>query len=197
MAAISSIAGFKNSLQGGARPNQFSVEVQFPLSVSNDWTQLAKLRIPFLVHGASIPASVISPANAPYRGRDVYLAGERTFAPWVISVYNTEDFEIRSAFESWSERINGNTTNAGVTTPMLYQADLAVVQYDRNNMPLKSYKFIDAFPIDISPIELEYSKNNVIESFNVTFAYQYWVADTSGGIGVGLSVQTPVGVFSL
>lgn len=196
MAAIASISAFKSQLQGGARPNQFSVEVSFPAGVANAWTAVAPLQAAFLVHAASIPASSIQPANAPYRGRDVYLAGERTFAPWTISIYNTETFSLRNAFESWSEAINSNSNNTGITSPGQYQADLAVIQYDRNNLALKSYKFIDAFPIDISPIELEFSKNNVIESFQVTLAYQYWVSNTTDSSGIGLGLSTPVGIFT-
>ena len=196
MASVANIAAFKSQLQGGARPNQFSVEVSFPPGVANAWTAIAPLQAAFLVHGASIPASSIQPANAPYRGRDVYLAGERTFAPWTISIYNTESFSLRNAFESWSEMINGNASNSGKTSPAQYQADLSVIQYDRNNLALKSYKFVDAFPIDISPIELEFSKNNQIESFQVTLAYQYWVSNTTGSSGLGLGLSTPVGIFT-
>jgi hypothetical protein len=197
MASVASISAFKSVLQGGARPNQFGIEVSFPSGVANSWTAVAPLETSFLCHAASIPASTIAPANAPYRGRDVYLAGERTFAPWTISVYNTESFALRNAFESWSEMINSNPNNTGQTTPSKYQADLAVIQYDRNNLALKSYKFVDAFPLEISPIELEYSKNNVIETFNVTFAYQYWVSNTTGSSGVGIGLTTPIGVVTL
>ncbi|MDD4242762.1 MAG: phage tail protein [Bacilli bacterium] len=195
--AIANISAFKSQLQGGARPNQFSVEVSFPSGVANVWTAVAPLQASFLVHAASIPPSSVAPANAPYRGRDVYLAGERTFPPWTISVYNTETFSLRNAFESWSEAINSNTDNTGITAPSQYQADLAVVQYDRNNLALKSYKFVDAFPLDVGPIELEYSKNNVVESFQVTFAYQYWVSNTTGSSGVGIALSTPLGILTI
>lgn len=195
MAAVASISAFKTQLQGGARANQFSVEVSFPSGVTNAWTAVAPLQSAFLCHAASLPESSIAPANAPYRGRDVFLAGERTFAPWTIQVYNTESFSLRNAFESWSEMIISNPDNTGQTSPGKYQADLAVIQYSRNNEALKSYKFIDAFPINISPIELEFSKNNQIESFSVTFAYQYWVSDTTNSSGLGLGLSTPVGIL--
>jgi hypothetical protein len=197
MASVANISAFKSQLQGGARPNQFSVEVSFPPGIANAWTAVAPLQAAFLVHAASIPASSIQPANAPYRGRDVYLAGERTFAPWTISIYNTESFSLRNAFESWSEMINANVSNTGRTSPAQYQADLAVIQYDRNNIALKSYKFIDAFPIEISPIELEYSKNNQVESFQVTLAYQYYVSVVQGSSGTGLGLSTTLGNLTI
>jgi len=31
------------------------------------------------------------------------------------------------------------------------------------------------FPIDITPIDLDWGSNDTIEEFTVTFQYQYWV----------------------
>jgi hypothetical protein len=30
------------------------------------------------------------------------------------------------------------------------------------------------FPVDISPIDLDWGTNDSIEEYSVTFAYQYW-----------------------
>jgi hypothetical protein len=55
------------------------------------------------------------------------------------------------------------------------------------------------FPIDISPIELDWGANDSIEEYAVTFAYQWWEwnAGTNGattdvlGSNVPLSPQLP------
>jgi hypothetical protein len=36
-----------------------------------------------------------------------------------------------------------------------------------------------------------------IESFSVTFAYQYWVSDTTNSSGLGLGLSTPVGILRI
>lgn len=199
MATIASISAFKANLQGGgARPNQFAVNLSFPTGVLSGFSALAPLKGQFMVHAASLPESKIDPTNVPYRGRDVYLAGERKFIPWTISIYNDTDFTIRNAFESWMEYMNRNQDNTGETNPSNYQTDMSVDQYDRNNLVVKSYKFIDAFPIEVSPIALNFADNNIIESYNVTIAYQYWTSNTTkGGLGLGVGISTPVGNFPI
>jgi len=51
--------------------------------------------------------------------------------------------------------------------------DMYVIQLDRNNVPLKTYKFSDAWPNKIGTISLDW-KNPEVESFSVTFSYQHF-----------------------
>jgi len=109
-----------------------------------------------------------------YRGRPVHLAGERTFQPWNITVYNDTDFAIRDALEAWSHlMVNYNATD-GRPTPLEYQTDAEVFQLDRNGNTLKSYKFHDMWPMDISQIDLNYNQNQAIEEFQVQLQYNYF-----------------------
>ena len=154
-----------------------------------------------MCNAAQLPASTIEPITVLYRGRPVNFAGERTFQPWTIAVYNDTDFNIRNALEQWSNGIQNNSATTGITNPLNYQVDLAVHQLDRNGATVKTYKFVDAFPSEIGDIQLGYDQGNAIETFNVTFQYNYWMSDTSteGGSGFGLSgtVNTPVGSFPI
>lgn len=166
------ITGFKAALTtGGVRPNSFLVKLQFPGFVTNGTS--ASLLGAFMCKGASLPASTVAPIPVFYNGRAINVAGEREFQPWTVTVYN-ENFLIRDAFERWSNGFNNISNNSGLTPPLLYQTDLAVFQTDRNSIPLKTVEIIDAFPIEISPIELDWEANNQIEVFQVTFAYNYY-----------------------
>ena len=133
-----------------------------------------------------------------YRGRPVNFAGERTFQPWTITIYNETSFNIRNAFEQWSHGIQNLNTTEGIVNPRDYQVDMAVHQLDRNGATVKSYKFVDAYPITISTIQLDYD-NPQIEMFDVTFVYNYWTSNTatSGGFGVNVSIDTPIGTFPI
>lgn len=157
---------------GGSRANQFRVELSFPAFVSAG--ALAGAKAQFLCKSASLPASSIGVAAVPFRGRIINQAGERTFDPWSVSIYNDTDFNIRSAFEQWSSGIANYTQVGGLTSTASYTADLYVHQLDRNGLILASYQFVDAFPINVSEIGLDFGANDTIEEFGVTFAYQYW-----------------------
>jgi hypothetical protein len=67
---------FIERLTGGSRPNQFEVLIDSPDgSINNEETR-------FLVSAATLPGQSIGTASVLYRGREVKLAGDKTFAPW-------------------------------------------------------------------------------------------------------------------
>ena len=79
---------FKSALtNGGARPNQFAVQLSFPTYVASQ--SLAVARAPFLVSVAELPGQTVNPAIVQYRGREVKFVGDRVYAPWTITVLNT------------------------------------------------------------------------------------------------------------
>ena len=194
---MAQISDFKaQMIGGGARPNQFRVELAFPSYVQAG--ALVGLNSQFLCKAAQLPASTIENMQVMYRGRPVNFAGERSFQPWNISVYNDTTFSIRNAMEVWSDGVLDMGQTNGRVNPRDYQVDLLVHQMDRNGATVKTYKFIDAYPTEIGPIGLDYEINNQIEMFEVSFTYNYWTSNTStGGSGFGITgtVNTPIGSF--
>lgn len=196
---MANISDFKAQLTGGgARANQFRVELTFPSYVTLG--VVAGQQAQFLCKSAQLPASTVENFGVQYRGRAVNFAGERSFAPWTIQVYNDTNFNIRNAMEQWSNGIQNLTGTNGLTNPRDYQVDLQVHQLDRNGAIVKTYKFVDAYPTEIGTIELDYDTVNTIETFPVTFQYNYWTSNTAtggGGIGVNVSIDTPIGSFPI
>lgn len=165
------VQSFKSALtEGGARPNQFYVTLSFPGYVTAASTAIQ--RAPFLVSVAELPGQVLNPAIVQYRGREVKFAGDRTFAPWTITVLNDSQLSIRTAMEQWMNGMEDLVNKTGQLTASSYQRDLQVFQLDRNGRTLKSYSIQDAFPVDISPVALDFGANDQISTFQVTFQYQ-------------------------
>ena len=183
------ISDFKSRLSGGgARPNLFEVELAFPdaVSIANDVLQKAR----FLVKAAALPASTISPVDVPFRGRILKVAGDRTFETWTVTVINDADFAIRSAFEKWMNAINKLDDASGITDPEQYQKDAMVHQLDRDGTVLRSYKFWDIYPTNISTIDLSYETTDTIEEFTVEMQVHWWEAfkgasSAAGGENIG------------
>ena len=182
---MANIADFKaQMLGGGARPNQFRVNLTFPNYVTLG--VVAGTRGQFLCKAAQLPASTIENIPVLYRGRPVNFAGERTFG-------------IRNALEQWQSGIQNYDATEGRTNPTDYQVDLTVEQLDRNGATIKTYKFFDAMPTNISAIALDYEQQNAIEQFDVEFTYNYFTSDTGAqsGFGLNVSIDTPIGTFPL
>jgi T4-like virus tail tube protein gp19 len=177
---MADISAFKaQMIQGGARANQFRVEITFPAIIPNG--ALAGQKLQFLAKSSQLPASAVSDVSVMYRGRPVHFAGEREFAPWSIEVYNDNDFLVRNAFEAWIDTIQNSENTNGLQSPALYQVDMAVIQTDRNDLEVKRYTFKDAWPTEVGAISLDWESNNQIETFPVTFQYNFWTSPTSQG----------------
>ena len=168
---------FKSRLRGGgARANQFKVTLPFPgyAAVGGETSDLA-----FLCRATAIPGQTVGPIAIPFRGRQLQIAGDRTFEPWTITVMNDTDFKLYRAFERWMNGINNMSDNEGIANPADYQVDGFVDQLDRNGNTLKSYTYRGLYPEVLANIPLNYATNDTIESFDVTFRYQYFETDTT------------------
>lgn len=177
---MADISQFKNHMKsGGARPNQFRVDVTWPNIAPDNNAQTA---LSFLCKSASLPASIVEDITTMYRGRPVHFAGERAFQPWAISVYNDNDFLVRDALEKWHNAIINYDATRGELSPANYQVNVQVHQLTRNGGISKTYKLVDAYPTSIGPIQLDYEQNNQIEIFDVEFTYNYFEPITGDAV---------------
>ena len=181
---LRTITDFKSKMAGGgARPNLFEVELVFPdpIAIENDVKEKSR----FLVKAAQLPASNITPIEVNFRGRILKIAGDRTFDTWTVTVINDVDFAIRSAFEKWMNFINKMEDATGAQDPAAYQPDAYVHQLDRDGSTLRSYKFHDVFPTNISAVDLSYETVDTVEEFTVEFQVQWWEALKGIGANAG------------
>ena len=169
---------FKSALtNGGARPNQFAVQMSFPTYVAG--AQLAVARAPFLISVAELPGQTVNPAIVQYRGREVKFVGDRIYAPFTMTVLNDAEMSIRTALEQWMGGMEDYASKFGRLQPSEYQRDMQVFQLDRNGNALKSYSIVNAFPVDLSPVGLDFGANDQISSFTVTFQYQHFTVSNN------------------
>jgi len=170
-----SVDDFKAKLKGGgARPNLFKATINFPTYANGD-VELTS----FMCEAAQLPGSIMGTIIIPFRGRQLKIAGDRTFDVWTPQIINDTDFKIRNAMERWMNGINAHSANTGLTAPTDYEADLLVEQLDRDDSVVKTYTFRGCFPTAISPIDLNYGSNDEIERFTVEFQVQYWESATT------------------
>lgn len=196
MAETKSLSQFKSRLAGGgARPNLFEVSIpSFPSAISDAWgsgDQSENGTFKFLCKAAALPASNVAQFNVPFRGRNLKVAGDRTFDPWTVTIINDEDFQLRTAFERWANVISKLDDATGVTNPSSYMTDAYVQQLGRGaerfattneggqSAVLRTYKFFDIFPTTISEIALSYDDGDQLETFTVEFQVQYYTIGNS------------------
>lgn len=196
MAETKTLSQFKSKLAGGgARPNLFEVSIpSFPSAIAEAWNggdDGENGIFKFLCKAANLPASTVAEVPVPFRGRTLKVAGDRTFDIWTVTVINDEDFRLRTAFERWMNVLSKLDDATGVTNPTSYMTDAYVQQLGRGAAPfsqtnaggessvLRTYKFYDIFPTNISAIELSYENSDTIEEFSVDFQIQYFTIGNS------------------
>jgi len=164
---------------GGARPSLFEVWMTPPSASAN------QDKIRFQCMAAQLPAATVGSIDVPYFGRKIKVAGDRTFADWQVNILNDEDFPIRAIMESWSNDINTLASNVrlGANIEDYKSTDAFVTQYSKKGegFPLRRYKFVGIYPNNIEAINLDWDRTNSIETFAVTFSYDYWEIDSQEG----------------
>ena len=106
---------------------------------------------------------------------------------------NDSKFSLRNAFETWVEKIQAANENITQVTGLGdeqdatgYFADMFVHQLSRDASKgdkaniLRSYKFTDVFPSNVSAIDLDFGSNDAVEEFTVELQVQYWQAIPEG-----------------
>jgi len=177
---------------GGARPALFEVQMLIP-----QWAQPepgSDRKFKFSCSAAQLPAATVGTVNVPYFGRNIKLAGDRTFADWSVTIMNDEDFLVRSMFEKWSNKLNKLEANvrAEYDIEQDYKAELEVTQFSKDGMPIRSYLIVGAFPTTVEPINLDWDSTNRVEEFGVTFAYDYWLPGIEDTNPYQAEARTPV-----
>jgi len=167
---------------GGARNSLFQVEIQNPINGTAD------VKVPLLCRAAAIPGAELGVIPVKYFGREIKLAGNRTFAEWEVTILNDEDFAIRNALEEWSNAINsfeGNLRTTGSSSQVQYKSQATVTHFGKDGTALRTYQFIGMFPQTISPIELNWEGGDTVEEFQCTFVYDYWkvIGGVTGNAG--------------
>ena len=189
-----SIDQFRGKFAEMARPNLFQVSIYLPktqltpLQPVNDalvtspqdnggqgTTSLDELT-QFMVKAASFPASTIGVVEVPFRGRQLKIAGDRTFEPWSVTVLNDEGFTIRQQMETWAQtiqeyKINGSSAqNTGE-----YMGRAIVDQLSRDGEIIKQATLEGIWPSNISALDLDWGTNDTPEEYTVEFQVQYWL----------------------
>lgn len=195
------VQDFRSSLRyDGARPNLFEVSMStINVGVANIDPQMV-----FKCRAAQLPEDNIGVIPVNYMGREIKVPGNRTFPEWTVTVINDEDFLIRNSLEQWMSGINSHVRNLRNSayqsnsgeSGKTYTCDATVTQFGKDGTPIKKYSFVGCWPTNVSAIDLDWSANDQIEEFQITFAYQWWESvpytDTTGS-GAPTSALSPSG----
>ena len=161
--------------KGGVRANQFKVHITAPKPLVIDSS------IQFLARSTTLPTLTMGEIAVPYRGRQIFISGDRTYEAWEVTVISDRDQKILHAFQDWNNQIGDigiSTQRTGVgDEPIHYYGTAVVQQLDRQdgaeNQPIRTYFLHQVWPTVVAGYELNFETNDALVEFPVTFRFNY------------------------
>ena len=186
------ISSFQNDL---ARPNRFDVNIPIPLTLIQ-YRNISQ-RLTFRCENANLPGRTISTTDQKIYNIVEKFPNQTTYQDMDMIFIVGGDMAEKQFFDAWLELINP-TTNFNFKYKGDYSTSITVNQYDINNNLTYTIELIDAYPIAVNQLDLDWS-NDGYHKLTVVFAYTYWKNNSlnnilqnalTAGIGGGISQLT-------
>jgi len=163
---------FRQKLNGGSKANLFQILIEPDETITG--VDLSDTSI--LCKSGAIPAFTLGVIEVPFRGRRIKIPGDRTYADWTATIVNDDAQNIRKSFDNWMKYINDPNGENSLTERAAddsYRCKITVQQLRPDGGIARVYELYDAFPTDVSAIDLSYDTTDAVQEFTVTFQYHY------------------------
>lgn len=169
--ATNGLYELKNLLKAGARPNKYRIFLN-----SKGEGSATDDQMDILCKATSIPEAAIGVIDVYNQGRKLPIAGDKTYtSTWDVTFYNTQSLEIRAKMEQWMRSIDDVTEHTrDWQNNDQYMADMKVEQLDGQNQIKATYMLYNAWPSNISAVDLADDSNDTVSEFTVTFSFSHW-----------------------
>ena len=173
---------FRTKLKGGSKANLFRMGIALN---SGSIEGVVLTNFSTLCKSGAIPAFTLGVIEVPFRGRRIKIPGDRTYGDWTATFVNDGNQDIRKTFDNWLKSIvnpdGEEDLGSGEDT---YRSTITIEQLKPDGTVARIYDLYDAFPTDVSAIDLSYDTTDAIQEFTVTFQYHYL------DVGAGNAVPT-------
>ena len=166
-----SIAEFKASFNTElARPNKFDVNIPVPLGLIpyRGTSRMLTMRC----ENAELPGRTIATTTAKIYGVEEKFPYMTSFNDMSLTFIVSDNMKEKKFFDAWLDWINPNTSY-NIKYKQDYSVALRINQYNVKNQVSYSVDLIDAFPIAVNQMDLNWSSDGY-HKLTVTFAYTSW-----------------------
>jgi hypothetical protein len=166
-----SIAEFKASFRTElARPNKFDVFIPVPFGLAPYLTVSRELN--YRCESTDLPGRAIATTTQKIYGPEEKFPYQTTYNDINLTFICTDRMEEKNFFDAWLEYINPSVTH-NFKYKEKYAVNVRINQYDVRNRVSYSVDLIEAFPIGINEMALDWSADGY-HKLTVTFAYTKW-----------------------
>lgn len=175
--AGSSILSFYNA----AQIHEFARKFMFSISQIGPITELDDV---IYITTAQLPGRTITNKQVKFMGFNYNIPGAVVYDgsdSWQVTFRCDEAHNIRRKILAWQDEIF-SIQKSGMLygTPRNQEAVFKLLTKDRNAAPYSTYRFIGIYPTKVGEIEYDITDDGEIQTFQVTFAYQFWLDSSAG-----------------
>lgn len=163
---------FRQTVGDPARPYMFLVHIP---EIGTDTVVTAMAR------STQLPQASMQNTTVPFQGMNLNLGTTPTFDDWSCTFLCDEAHELRRLFLKWYSLIYDVGTGLTGHSNSYKSDKMGIAQLSRNNIKVATVNLVGGYPTTIGPIELSQEVGNGVETFQVTFKYDYYIYDTSFG----------------
>jgi hypothetical protein len=162
---------FKSSFKTDvARANKF--DVSFPVPATLILYRNISQRLTLRCESAEMPGRSFATAEQKIYNISEKFPYQTTFNDANFTFLVSDDMAEKEFFDSWLEFINPST-NFNFKYKGDYSTTVSVNQYNVKNEKTYSVDLIEAYPVAVNQMDLDWSSDN-LHKLTVTFAYSYW-----------------------
>jgi len=166
-----SIADFKASFSKElARPSKFDVNIPVPLGMVpyRGTSRMLTMRC----ENAELPGRTIATTSMKIYGVEEKFPYMSSYNDLSLTFIVSDDMKEKLFFDAWLNWINPNTSY-NLKYKQDYSVALRINQYDVENKVSYSVDLVDAYPIAVNGLDLNWSADGY-HKLTVTFAYTSW-----------------------
>jgi hypothetical protein len=178
------VTSFKNEL---ARPSRFDVQIPIPAILAPFYLNTVK-EMNMRCEVAELPGRNFNTTERKFGSAPVQkVPYQSTYNDAAMTFIVSGDMKERMFFDQWMELINPSTTY-NFRYKNDYVTNIAVTQYDMQNKVTYKSVLIDAYPVTVNQLDLDWTADNY-HRLSVVFAYTNWQEGTVSQITTQLGVQ--------
>jgi hypothetical protein len=163
-----------------ARPNRFMVNIPAPIPLL-PYLATSKL-LSLRCETAQLPSRTFATADQKFGSNPIEKhAYHSNYNESEMSFIVSGDMKEKIFFDMWMEYINP-TRSFDFSYRNDYISTLTVTQYDLSDKLTYSINLIDAFPVSVNQLDLDWS-NDGHHKLTVVFAYRYWLNNSIQQLG--------------
>jgi hypothetical protein len=161
------ISSFTDDL---SKPSRFEVKINPPSVLSNI---ISSETLALRCENASLPGRTLATADQRIYGPTEKYPYQSTYEDITLTFIVTSSMVEKTLFNTWLDYINSPTT-WNFEYKSNYATDILISQYDTSNREMHQVKLVDAFPILVSQLDLDWGNDDAYHKLSVVFAYTYW-----------------------